>query len=120
MTYFKSIRPWPDVHRVPESRTNIRHNCTLVQSIEYLNIFIRYNMNLFFWVNTFAVSCNRMALIRGSYTCCSTGRLPYIKYFLINQRIVPFLTRLVGDLTGMEAGRETTIGDKNNVTKCIH
>jgi hypothetical protein len=36
------------------------------------------------------------------------------------KRIVPFLTRLVGDLTGMEAGRETTIGDKNNVTKCIH
>ena len=24
----------------------------------------------------------------------------------------PLLTRLVGDLTGMEAGRETTIGDK--------
>ena len=46
------------------------------------------------------------------------------KYFIRiqfhNQRIVPSLIRLVDDLTGMEAGWETKIGDKNNVTKYIN
>ena len=37
-----------------------------------------------------------------------------------NQRIVPYLIRLADDLTGMEAGWETKIGDKNNVTKHIN
>jgi hypothetical protein len=32
----------------------------------------------------------------------------------------PFLTRLVGDPIGKEADRETNIGDKKNVTKCIN
>ena len=35
-------------------------------------------------------------------------------------RIVPSLIRLADDLTGMEAGWETKIGDKNNVTKHIN
>ena len=35
-------------------------------------------------------------------------------------RIVPSLIRLADDLTGKEAGQETKIGDKNNVTKHIN
>ena len=35
-------------------------------------------------------------------------------------RIVPSLIRLADDLTGKEAGWETKIGDKNNVTKHIN
>ena len=35
-------------------------------------------------------------------------------------RIVPSLIRLADDLTSMEAGWETNIGDKNNVTKHIN
>ena len=37
-----------------------------------------------------------------------------------NKKNRPFLTRLVGDPIGKEADGETTIGDKNNVTKCIN
>ena len=37
-----------------------------------------------------------------------------------NKKNRPFLTRLVGDPIGKEAGRETNIGDKNNVNKCIN
>jgi len=37
-----------------------------------------------------------------------------------NQGIVPSLIRLADDLTGKEAGWETNIGDKNNVTKHIN
>ena len=37
-----------------------------------------------------------------------------------NQRIVPSLIRLADDLTGKEAGWETTIGDKQNVNKHIN
>jgi hypothetical protein len=39
---------------------------------------------------------------------------------LYNQRIVPSLIRLADDLTGKEAGWETTIGDKQNVNKHIN
>ena len=39
---------------------------------------------------------------------------------LSNQRIVPSLIRLADDLTGKEAGQETNIGDKKNVTKYIN
>jgi hypothetical protein len=38
----------------------------------------------------------------------------------INQRIVPSLTRLVGDPYGKEANRETTIGDTKYVIKHIN
>ena len=37
-----------------------------------------------------------------------------------NKKNRPFLTRLVGVPIGKEAGRETNIGDKENVTKCIN
>ena len=37
-----------------------------------------------------------------------------------NKKNRPFLTRLAGDPIGKEADGETTIGDKNNVTKCIN
>jgi hypothetical protein len=38
----------------------------------------------------------------------------------INERIVPSLTRLVGDPYGKEANRETTIGDTKYVIKHIN
>ena len=39
---------------------------------------------------------------------------------IINQRIVPFIHRLAGDPTGMEAGWETNIGDTKHVNKHIN
>jgi hypothetical protein len=39
---------------------------------------------------------------------------------LIHQRIVPFVHRLAGDPTSMEAGWETNIGDTNHVNKHIN
>jgi len=41
------------------------------------------------------------------------------KRFLTN-RIVPFIHRLAGDPTGMEAGWETNIGDTKHVNKHIN
>ena len=120
MTYLKSLRLWPDVHRAPASCANISRNCTLMHIKAYLKIFIGCKFNLFHWIIPVTINCNHMTLFRWRYTGCSPGRSSFIKYFLPKQRIVPSLIRLVDDLTGMEAGRETTIGDKNNVTKCIH
>ena len=37
-----------------------------------------------------------------------------------NKKNRHFLTRLAGDPIGKEADGETTIGDKNNVIKCIN
>ena len=49
-------------------------------------------------------------------------KIPISIIFLnkLNQRIVPSLIRLADDLTGKEAGWETTIGDKQNVNKHIN
>ena len=38
----------------------------------------------------------------------------------LNNRIVPFTTRLAGDPIGKEAERETTIGDTKHVNKHIN
>jgi hypothetical protein len=42
------------------------------------------------------------------------------EYKIFNQRIVPFIHRLVGDPTGKEAGWETNIGDTKHVNKHIN
>jgi hypothetical protein len=112
MTYLKPIRLWPDIHRVPASRAKISRNCTFMHIKRHPNIFIRCKFNPFLWIIPITINCNRMTLFRWRYTGCSPGTSSFITYFLLKQRIVPFLTRLVGDLTGMEAGWETTIGDK--------
>ena len=38
----------------------------------------------------------------------------------LNHRIAPFIHRLAGDPTGMEAGWETNIGDTKHVNKHIN
>ena len=38
----------------------------------------------------------------------------------LNTRIAPFIHRLAGDPTGMEAGWETNIGDTKHVNKHIN
>ena len=111
MTYLKPIRPWPDIHSVLGSRANISRKCTLMHTIGYQNIFIRCIVNLFLLIISITINRSRMALFRWRYTGCSPGTSSFIKNFLVKQRIVPSLTRLVGDLIGMEAGRETNIGD---------
>lgn len=64
-------------------------------------------------------SSPNIVLILSSYKLRKTPiRIKFIRK--LNQRIVPSLIRLADDLTGKEAGWETNIGDKNNVTKHIN
>jgi hypothetical protein len=53
----------------------------------------------------------------------SSGRSPTrstIQKIYKPKRIVPYITRLVGDPTGKEAGWETTIGDTKHVNQYIN